>query len=133
MVGYIAKRLVSLFFVLLIVSAIVFFLMNAVPGGPFSLGERGYSPETLANLERKYGLDVPIVQRYGNYLTDALRLDFGYSFSVAGNPRVTELIARVWPVTLQVGFYTIVLAFSLGIVMGVVALIDAVEASWPGR
>ena len=121
MVGYIAKRLVSLFFVLLIVSAIVFFLMNAVPGGPFSLGERGYSPETLANLERKYGLDVPIVQRYGNYLTDALRLDFGYSFAVAGNPRVTELIARVWPVTLQVGFYTIVLAFSLGIVMGVVA------------
>mgnify|MGYP003388858712 CR=1 FL=1 len=54
MVGYIAKRLVSLFFVLLIVSDIVFFLMNAVPGGPFSLGERGYSPETLANLSRSF-------------------------------------------------------------------------------
>jgi peptide/nickel transport system permease protein len=121
MVGYIVKRLVSLFFVLLIVSAIVFILMNLVPGGPFSLGERGYTAEEFRNVQRKYGLDVPIPQRYVNYLSDALHLDFGKSFAVAGNPRVIDLIARVWPVTLQVGLYTIIVSFGIGIIMGVVA------------
>jgi ABC-type dipeptide/oligopeptide/nickel transport system permease component len=107
--------------VLLVVSVIVFFLMNAVPGGPFSLGERGYSADALANLERKYGLDVPVPQRYLNFLTSAARLDFGNSFAVAGNPPVMALIARTWSVTLHVGLYTIIVSFSLGLLMGVVA------------
>lgn len=121
MTNYLIRRLLSLFFVLLVVSALVFGLMNAVPGGPFSLGERGYSEEALENLRRKYGLDIPVPQRYVNYVTDALRLDFGYSFSVAGNPPVTELIARVWPVTLQVGLYTIIVAFGVGFTLGLIA------------
>ncbi len=121
MVGYIIKRIISLFFVLLIVSAIVFLLMNLVPGGPFELGERGYTETEFRNVLRKYGLDVPIPQRYLNYLGDALHLDFGKSFAVAGNPRVIDLIARVWPVTLQVGLYTLIVSFGLGILMGIVA------------
>src|ERR1041385_4921451 len=107
MTGYIIRRLIALFFVLFAVATIVFFLMNAVPGGPFSLGERGYDATALANLNHKYGLDVPLPQRYINYIVSALHLDFGYSFAVAGNPPVFTVIARTWPVTLQVGLYTI--------------------------
>lgn len=121
MTGYILRRIFALFFVMLAVSAIVFVLMNAVPGGPFSLGERGYTPDALANLERKYGLDKPLLERYLNYLTSALQLDFGNSFSVAGNPPVTQVIARTWPVTLHVGLYTILVSFSLGLLMGIIA------------
>ena len=121
MVGYLVKRILSLFFVLLVVSAVIFFLMNLVPGGPYSLGDRGYSPEEMKNVEAKYGLDVPLPQRYLNYLVDAVHLDFGRSFAVAGSPRVVDLIAQVWPVTLQVGLYTIILSFGLGLVMGIVA------------
>jgi peptide/nickel transport system permease protein len=121
MTGYIIRRIIALFFVMLAVSAIVFVLMNAVPGGPFSLGERGYSPDALANLERKYGLDKPLAERYFNYLGSALQLDFGYSFAVAGNPPVIEVIARTWPVTLHIGLYTIIVAFGLGLLMGIVA------------
>jgi peptide/nickel transport system permease protein len=121
MTKYILGRLVALFFVLLAVSAIVFFLMDAVPGGPFSLGERGYSPEAQANLERKYGLDKPLVERYFNFLTSALQFDFGNAFSVAGNPPVSEVILDTWPVTLQVGIYTIVLSFGLGFIAGTIA------------
>ena len=121
MTAYIIRRLVALFFVLLVVSAIVFVLMNAIPGGPFSLGERGYSADALANLERKYGLDKPLLERYWNFLSSAFQLDFGNSFAVAGNPPVSELIGRTWPVTLQVGFYTIAIAFSLGFLMGITA------------
>jgi peptide/nickel transport system permease protein len=121
MTGYILRRLVGLMFVMLMVSIIVFVLMNAVPGGPFSLGERGYTPDALANLERKYGLDKPLVERYWNFLVSALQFDFGNSFAVAGNPPVTQVIAQTWPVTLHVGLYTISLAFTFGIVMGIVA------------
>jgi ABC-type dipeptide/oligopeptide/nickel transport system permease component len=75
----------------------------------------------MKNVLRKYGLDVPVPERFVNYVNDALHFDFGNSLSVAGNPPVTELIRRVWPVTLQVGLYTILLAFGLGLVMGIVA------------
>jgi peptide/nickel transport system permease protein len=121
MTGYIIRRLISLFFVMLVVSAIVFVFMNSIPGGPFSLGERGYSGAALNNLKHKYGLDKPLIERYWNYLTSALRLDFGNSTAVAGNPPVMELIGRTWPITLHVGLYTIITAFGLGIVMGITA------------
>ena len=121
MIAYIFRRLLSLCFVLLVVSVLVFVLMNLVPGGPFTLAERGYSGAALENLERKYGLDKPLPIRYINYVTSALRLDFGHSFAVAGNPPVTQLIARIWPVTFQLGLYTIILSFGLGITLGIIA------------
>src|SRR5262245_60767086 len=121
MTGYIVRRAISLLFVMLVISVIVFVLMNAAPGGPFSLGERGYSEAAMNNLRHKYGLDKPILERYWNYLSSALHLDFGNSTAVAGNPPVIDLIARTWPVTLHVGVYTIFTAFSLGLLMGIIA------------
>jgi len=119
--AYIVRRIVSIFFVMLVVSAIVFFLMNAIPGGPFSLSERGVSAAEMQNVLRKYGLDKPVAVRYLNYLNSALHLDFGTSTAVAGNPPVIDVIARVWPVTLQVGLYTIILSFGLGFILGITA------------
>jgi ABC-type dipeptide/oligopeptide/nickel transport system permease component len=75
----------------------------------------------MDNMLHKYGLDIPVTQRYWNYLTSALRLDFGNSFTIAGNPTVIDVIARTWPVTLHVGIYTIALAFSLGFILGLTA------------
>lgn len=121
MTGYILRRAVSLVFVLYAVATIVFFLMSAIPGGPYQFGERGYSQDAMANILAKYGLDKPVTERYVNYIRDALHLDFGKSTAVAGNPDVVELIGQVWPVTLQVGLYTILVSFTLGLTMGIVA------------
>ena len=121
MTGYIIRRLISLAFVLLVVSFLIFILMSLVPGGPFTLADRGYSGAALENLQSKYGLDKPLHVRYLNFLTGVLQLDFGNSFSVAGNPPVTRLIAQVWPVTLQLGLYTILFSFSLGLLLGTLA------------
>jgi ABC-type dipeptide/oligopeptide/nickel transport system permease component len=121
MTGYIIRRLISLLFVLFAVATIVFFLMNAVPGGPWGYGERGHSAQALANLKVKYGLDKPVGERYLTYLSNVLRFDFGDSFSVAGNPPVLQHILRVWPVTMHVGLYTILVAFSLGLLLGITA------------
>src|SRR5258708_4514408 len=119
--SFIIRRIISLFFVLLVVSVIVFFLMNAVPGGPFTMSERGVSQTVMDNMLRKFGLHKPVTTRYWTYLTSALHLDFGTSFAVAGSPPVTEQIARVWPVTLHIGLYTIILSFGLGFLMGITA------------
>jgi ABC-type dipeptide/oligopeptide/nickel transport system permease component len=120
MTAYIIRRLLSLVFVMFTVATIVFFLMDAVPGGPFSLGERGLSEDALRNIEARYGLDRPVFERYLNYLAGVIRLDFGHSFAVAGNPPVVDVIRQVWPVTLHVGLYTITLAFTIGILAGVI-------------
>src|SRR5258708_32433472 len=121
MTAYLIRRIISLGFVLLVVSILIFFLMSAVPGGPFSMGERGLSGAALQHMLRKYGLDKPVTERYWNYLTSAVHLDFGYSFTEAGNPSVADLIRQKWPVTLQVGLYTILLSFGLGFIMGLIA------------
>lgn len=121
MTGYIIRRSLSLVFVLFVVSLLVFILMSIIPGGPFSLGERGYTEEAMQNVLRKYGLDQPVLVRYWNYVTSALQLDFGNSFAVAGNPPVTEVIARTWPVTLHLGLYTIIFSFGTGLLLGAIA------------
>ena len=121
MVGFIIRRSLALIFVMFVVSVIIFILMDQIPGGPFSLGEHGYTEAAMENVLRKYGLDKPIQVRYWNYLTSALQLDFGHSFAVAGSPPVTEVIARTWPVTLHLGLYTILFSFSFGLAMGITA------------
>jgi len=121
MTRYIIQRVLGLCLVLLVVSIIVFTLMNSVPGGPFSLSDHVYSQAAMDNILHKYGMDKPLLERYLNFLTSALRLDFGRSFSVAGSPPVIDLILRTWPVTLQIGFYTILVSFSVGFLLGMIA------------
>ena len=68
---YIARRLIYLAVVLLVVSAITFILMHAVPGGPFDQ-EKRVPPEILANLNRRYHLDEPLPVQYARYLYDVI-------------------------------------------------------------
>jgi peptide/nickel transport system permease protein len=121
MAGFIIRRSISLVFVMIVVSMVVFYLMSLVPGGPFSYGERGYTEDAMRNVRHKYGLDQPVTVRYWKYISHAVRLDFGNSLSVAGNPPVLDVIRRTWPVTLQLGLYTIIFSFGLGLSMGMAA------------
>ncbi|MCI0521934.1 MAG: ABC transporter permease, partial [Chloroflexi bacterium] len=64
---YVIRRLLYLVVVLLVVSAITFGLMHAVPGGPFDK-EKKLPPEIVANLEKRYNLDKPLLMQYFDYL-----------------------------------------------------------------
>jgi ABC-type dipeptide/oligopeptide/nickel transport system permease component len=121
MAGFLVRRTISLVFVMVLVSFVVFYIMSLVPGGPFSYGERGYTEEAMENVRRKYGLDKPVQVRYWKYISNAAQLDFGHSLAVAGNPPVTDVIRRTWPVTLHLGLYTIIFSFGLGLSMGITA------------
>jgi peptide/nickel transport system permease protein len=120
MARYILGRLASLAFVLLVVSLITFFIMQAVPGGPFDETQQPLPPAAKANIMRKYGLDKPIWQQYLNYMGNALRLDFGISYQQP-TATVTELIADRWPITAQVGLVTLAIVFGLGLPLGIFA------------
>jgi ABC-type dipeptide/oligopeptide/nickel transport system permease component len=119
---YIAVRLLSLVFVLLAVSLITFVLMHSVKGGPFDVGERPLPPATRAAMEHKFGLDKPLWRQYVIYLNNVIHLDFGVPNKYP-NETVTSLIARTWPTTLKVGAVTIVVAYSLGLLLGILAAV----------
>ena len=78
MFDYIIRRLFISILTLFVIVTITFFLMHTVPGGPF-VGEKPLSKVALENLNRKYGLDKPLIVQYGNYLKNAIKGDLGTS------------------------------------------------------
>ncbi len=127
MLRYILGRILSLIFVLFAVSMIVFSVMHAVPGGPFDETEGRLPPAAKANIMKKYGLDKPVYQQYINYMSHALRFDFGIPYQQP-HTTVAKLIKKTWGITLQVGLMTLLLAFSVGITAGMVAAYN--QNSW---
>jgi ABC-type dipeptide/oligopeptide/nickel transport system permease component len=127
MARYILGRLISLVFVLLAVSLLTFFLMHAVPGGPFDRGERRLPPATHAAQLKKYGLDKPILVQYVKYIWAVLHFDFGVPFQ-RPTETVTGLIANRWPATIKIGIPTIILAYTAGTLLGFVAAVR--QNSW---
>jgi oligopeptide transport system permease protein len=114
-----ALRLLGLIPTLLMLITIAFFLIRVAPGGPFD-GEKALPPEIRANLDAKYHLDEPLVQQYFRYLGQIIVLDFGPSFQYK-DWTVNELIARGFPVSLTIGALAMLLAFSVGTLIGITA------------
>ena len=124
MVAYIARRFGTLLLTLLIVTVGIFVLMHSVPGGPFEVvnSKQPLPPFAYENIQRKYGLDRPIWEQYVRWLWAALHGDFGIPFE-SPTETVTGLIARAWRVTLRVGGLTLILAYSLGLFLGIIAAV----------
>jgi ABC-type dipeptide/oligopeptide/nickel transport system permease component len=79
---FILRRILWNIPVLLLISIVVFGVMQVVPGGPFSASASGrpVPPEIRANMEAKYGLDKPVWQQYLSYMNRLLlHFDFGPS------------------------------------------------------
>ena len=66
---YILKRILLAVLTVWVVITVTFFVMRAVPGGPF-LGEKAISEAAQAALEAKYGQDKPVFEQYITYLKD---------------------------------------------------------------
>jgi peptide/nickel transport system permease protein len=124
---YILGRLISLVFILIVVSLIAFLLMHSVPGDPFASGERRLPEATQQARLEKYGLDKPLWQQYVIYMSHAVRGDFGVPFQ-SPTQTVTGLIVDAWPTTIKIGIPVILIAFSLGTFLGFVAALR--QNSW---
>ncbi|MEK6234751.1 MAG: ABC transporter permease subunit, partial [Planctomycetales bacterium] len=124
MIWFLAKRLMWMALTLWIVFTISFFLMRAVPGGPFS-SDRALSPAMEKNFKAKYQLDQPISVQYAVHLWRTVRLDLGMSFRM-GDFTVNEIIAQGFPVSASLGILSMAFALSLGLTAG------TLSALWRG-
>jgi oligopeptide transport system permease protein len=119
MLRFILKRLLQTIPVLFIVATVTFFMVRLAPGGPFS-AEKKVPEEILRRLEAYYGLNKPLWEQYTDYLARLVRGDLGPSFKYE-NRTVNEVIGGAFPVSLELGFWSLLVALALGIPAGVIA------------
>ena len=99
---YILKRILLALLTVWVVITVTFFVMRAVPGGPF-LSEKAVSEATQKALEAKYGLDKPLMEQYITYLKDIVtKFDFGPSIKLRGR-MVIDVIADGMKTSIKLG------------------------------
>ncbi len=106
------------FFALMFVT---FTMIRLVPGDPIEVrrGERGISPERLAELRHEMGLDQPIWKQFFDYVWALLHGDFGTSI-ISKTPIADEFLT-LFPATLELTFCAMLFAIVVGIPAGVIA------------
>lgn len=119
MLGLIARRLVSLVFVLFCVVTITFLLIRIAPGGPFDR-ERKIPEHIEQALLEKYELDGPLHTQYLGYLGDLARGDLRLSTKYR-NRSVNEILAQSLPVSITLGALAFLVATVGGVWLGTVA------------
>ncbi|MDQ7858728.1 MAG: ABC transporter permease [Armatimonadota bacterium] len=120
MTAYIARRLLHLAPVLLIVSAIVFFVFRIIPGDQavLRLGEEA-DAESVARLRRELGLDRPLAIQYAAWLGAALRADLGESH--LNRQGVFSLVVEKFPATLQIAVLGMAGSLMISVPVGILA------------
>lgn len=144
MFSYLLRRVLWIVPVILVVSAVTFFLMYRAPGGPWDR-EKPLPAATVRNLNKKFGLDKPLWinteafseqrangednpltlikaltdSQFLNYMSGVLRFDLGPSYQSRGTQSVQSIILDKFPVSAKVGFVGIVFALIVGIPLGI--------------
>lgn len=120
---YILKRIGLAILTVWVVITVTFFVMRAVPGGPF-MSEKAVSPAAQAALEAKYGLDKPLMEQYITYLKDVVtKLDFGPSLKQRGRT-VMAIISDGMKTSAKLGIMAAFGALALGVVLGAIAALQ---------
>jgi oligopeptide transport system permease protein len=152
MARFVIRRGIAMLAVLFVISLVTFFILRAVPGGPFDR-EKEIPPEVLANINARYHLDDPVLKQYTDYLyevaiphftDDDLQLttttdflinidlpgnttlrwmNFGPSFIARGRS-VTDVIRDNFPITAQLGLVALAIAISIGVPAGIIAALN---------
>ncbi|MEA5598824.1 nickel ABC transporter permease [Rivularia sp. UHCC 0363] len=118
---YVVRRILQLIPVLLGISLITFLLIQLMPSDPAAVILRAANnpatPEAIAAMREKLGLNRPLPVQYLDWLWHVLRLDFGQSF-VTGRPVLQEVMQYV-PTTLILTACATLLIFALGLPLGI--------------
>lgn len=118
------SRLASIVATLFLLSVVVFCLQLLLPGDIASiLAGEDRSPETLAAISERFGLDQPIPVQYVRWLGNALQGDLGMSMRF--NQPVSTLVLSKLPVTFQLATMALVFAILIGVTSGIIAAVFA--------
>jgi oligopeptide transport system permease protein len=108
---------------LLMIVVLTFFLMHAIPGGPFT-AERELPPEVEAALVEKYHLDDPLPKQLVDYIGGLLHGDLGPSFKYPGMT-VNDFIREGFPVSGRLGAVTIIFVMLAALPLGIIAALKS--------
>ncbi len=116
------KRLGGMLVVLALVVTVVFVIVRVTPGDPAAvmLGSDA-TPEDVAALRARLGLDAPILQQYGHFVLDVVRGDLGQSIFL-GQPVTTALASRAEP-TFFLTLFSILIAVSIALPVGILSAV----------
>lgn len=128
MTRYLMKRIGLSIVTVFIISAITFFAMNAIPGGPFN-SEKALSESTKQVLMERYGLDKPVMEQYIIYVGNALKGEFGVSIKTGRD--ISQTISESFAISAKIGLMAVVLSVFLGIILGSIAAL--LRNRWPDR
>lgn len=124
MLGYFASRILQTVFVLLGVVTVAFLITNLVPADPARLlAGRQANAETVANIRTQLGLDRPLYEQYGRYVSRLTRGDLGRSYNQRTEVR-TLLLSRL-PATLLLTAGGIFVELIIGVPLGILAALYA--------
>ena len=114
---YFLRRLVFAIPLVLVISALAFFLVHIAPGGPFDRERAPASPEIERNLLAEYHLDEPVWKQYLRYLDGLAHGDFGPSLKYR-NHSVNDIIVQGLPVSMTLGGLAFCFAMGAGLPIG---------------
>ena len=118
MLGYIVKRLLLAVLTVLLICAITFFVMHAVPGGPFNR-EKALSQATIDALNARYDLDKPLITQFFLYLKNLLHGDLGVSLK--NGREISAIIKESFPISAKLGLLAVTVALIMGTIFGSLA------------
>lgn len=118
---YIIKRVLVSFFTLLVITLVLFTLLQLMPGSPFN--DEKLNADQRAALYAKYGLDKPVVVQFFKYVSSMFRGDFGVSYNISKNTPISQLIAIRLPVSIRIGFQAVFIGALIGLVLGIISAV----------
>lgn len=121
MARYTCRRILTGFLSLFVLITVTFFLVRIIPGSPFQRG--GVSESVVEAIEQEYGLNEPLFTQYISYIGGVLHGDLGISYQDPA-VRVTEVIARAWPVTASVGTAALIVSLIMGTGLGILSAVS---------
>lgn len=125
----VGRRLIALPIMIIGVTLLVFIVMSFSPADParLALGESA-SPEALEAYREANGLNDPMMVRYFDFILGMLKGDLGTS---SGGVAVTDIVARAFPITLQLTFWGLIIAVVVALILGVIAALY--RDRWPDQ
>lgn len=117
---YVLKRIIYALITILVLLALTFIMMHMLPGDPFSTG-KAMSESTKQALREFYGLDKPLVEQFIIYIQNAITGDLG--ISIKYNRPVIDIIMESFPVSFQLGMFSLIFSVIAGIALGAIAAI----------
>lgn len=119
---YILKRIGYMFITMWVIITITFFLMNTLPGSPIEAGAKRLPEQVRINMMHKWGLDLPVYQRYTVYLKNLLKGDLGESIATPGLS-AASVIRDKFPASARLGVQAVFLGLFVGLILGIIAAI----------